>query len=64
MVHLHGLDFSGQVVRGKGDDYAGLDDTGLHTSNGHSSNTADLVDVLERQTKGLVGRTTFSLNPF
>ena len=57
MVHLHGLDFSGQVVRGEGDDHAGLDDTGLHTADGHSSNTADFVDVLEGQTKGLVGGT-------
>merc|ERR1719282_792878 len=57
VVHLYGLDFSGQVVRGEGNDHAGLDDTGRHTADGHSSNTADFVDVLEWQTKGLVGGT-------
>ena len=31
VVHLYGLDFSGQVVRGEGDDHAGLD-TSLHTA--------------------------------
>merc|ERR1711944_286414 len=53
VVHLDGLDLSGQVVRGEGDDHAGLDDTGLHTAHGHCSNTADFVDVLEGQTQGL-----------
>ena len=56
VVHLDGLDFSGQSDGSKGDDHAGLDDSSLDTTNGHRSDTADFVDVLEGQTKGLVGR--------
>jgi len=55
VVHLNRLDLSGQVVGGEGDDHTGLDNSGLHTSDGHSSDTSDLVDILERETKGLVG---------
>merc|ERR550534_1332108 len=54
VVHLHRLDLSGQHVRGEGDDHAGLDDTGLHTTHGDCSNTSDFVDILEGQPKGLV----------
>ena len=35
----------------------GLDETSLNTSDGHSSNTTDFVDVLEGETEGLVGWT-------
>lgn len=55
MVHLDGLDFSGNIGGSEGDDHAGLDDTGLDTADWHCSNTGDLVDILERETKGLVG---------
>merc|ERR1712110_522262 len=54
VVHLHRLDLSGQHVRGEGDDHAGLDDTGLHTTHGDCSNTPDFVDILEGQPEGLV----------
>ena len=37
VMHLNGLNLSGQVVRSKGDDHAGLDDTGFDTTDGHSS---------------------------
>jgi hypothetical protein len=57
VVHLNGLDFSGDTSRGEGDDHSGLDGTGLDTSDGHSSNTTDLVDILEGKTEGLAGRT-------
>jgi len=57
VVHLHGFDLSGDVGRGESDDHAGLDDTGLNTTDGHCSNTTDLVDVLEGKTKWLVGGT-------
>merc|ERR1719227_100110 len=50
VVHLHGLDLSGQHVGGEGDDHAGLDDASLHTTHGHCSNTSDLVDILEWET--------------
>ena len=46
VVHLDGLDFSGQHVGGEGDDHAGLDDASLHTTHGHCANTSDFVDVL------------------
>lgn len=57
VVHLNGLDFSGDTSGGEGDDHTGLDDTGLDTTDGHRANTTDLVDILERKTEGLVGRT-------
>ena len=46
VVHLHGLDLSGQHVGGEGDDHAGLDDAGLHTTHGDCSNTSDFVNIL------------------
>lgn len=55
VVHFDGLDFSGDVGGSEGDDHAGLDDTGLDTTDGHSTDTTNLVDVLERKTEGLVG---------
>ena len=48
VVHLHGLDLSGQLVGGEGDDHAGLDDAGLDTTHGHCANTSDFVDILNR----------------
>merc|ERR1719367_1492240 len=54
VVHLHGLDLSGQHVGGEGDNHAGLDDSGLHTANGHCSNTSDFVDILEGKPERLV----------
>jgi len=55
VVHLHRFDLSGDVGGGETDDHARLDDTGLDTTDGHCSDTANLVDVLEWETKGLVG---------
>ena len=55
VVHLDGLDFSGNVGRGEVDDHAGLDDTSLNTTDGHCANTTNFVDILERKTEGLVG---------
>lgn len=57
VVHLDGLDFSGDTSWGEGNDHTGLDDTGLDTTDWHCSNTTDLVDILERKTEGLVGWT-------
>jgi len=57
VMHLDGLDFSGQTSRGESDDHTGLDDTGFDTANGDCSDTSDFVDILKGQTKGLVGRT-------
>ena len=55
VVHLDGLDFSGDVGGGEGDDHAGLEDASLDTADGDGADTADLVDVLEGQAQGLVG---------
>merc|ERR1719452_122396 len=55
VVHLHGLDLSGQHVGGEGDDHARLDDTGLNTTHRDCSNSSDFVDILEGQPEGLVG---------
>ena len=57
VVHLNGLDFSGDVGGGEGDDHTGGDGAGLDTADGNSSNTGDLVDILKRKTEGLVGGT-------
>ena len=46
VVHLHGLDLSGQLVGGEGDDHAGLDDTGLHPAHGNCSDTSNFVHIL------------------
>ena len=49
VVHLNGLDLSGQHVGGEGNDHAGLDDASLHTTHGHCANTSDFVDILHRE---------------
>lgn len=54
VVHLNGLDFGGDTSWGEGDNHAGLDDTGLDTTDWNRANTTDLVHVLEWQTEGLV----------
>jgi len=53
VVHLYGFDLSGDVSRGKGDDHTGLDGTSLDSADRHSSDTTDLVDVLEGKSEGL-----------
>jgi hypothetical protein len=57
VVHLDGLDFSGDTSGGEGDDHAGLDHTSLNTTDGNRADTTNLVDILEGKTEGLVGRT-------
>ena len=54
MVHLNRLDLSGDVGWGEGDDHTGLDDASLDTADGDCANTANLVDVLEGESEGLV----------
>jgi len=55
MVHFDGLDFGGDTGGSKGDDHTGLDDTSLNTADWYSSNTANLVHILEGKTERLVG---------
>ena len=62
VVHLDGLDLSGDVGRREGDDHASLDDTSLDTADGHRTDTTDLVDILEGETEGLVRRTNGGLD--
>lgn len=57
VVHLNGLHFSGDTSRSEGNDHAGLDGTGLDTADWDCPNTTDLVNILERKTERLVGRT-------
>ncbi len=62
VVHLDGLDFGGDVGRSKVDDHTGLDDTGLDTTDWYRTDTTDLVNVLEGETEGLVGRSDWWLD--
>merc|ERR1719309_233724 len=54
VVHLDGLDLSGEVDRGEGDNHAGLDHSSLHTTDGHCANASNFVDILKGQPEGLV----------
>jgi hypothetical protein len=45
VVHLDGLDFSGDVGGSEGDDHTGLEDTSLDTADRNRSNTTNLVDI-------------------
>ena len=47
VVHLDGLDFSGQLARGESNDHTRLDDTGLNSADGHCTNTTERVDIVE-----------------
>lgn len=62
VVHLNGLDLSGDVGGSEGDNHAGNDLTSLDTTDGNRANTGDLVDILEGQTEGLVGGTDGGLD--
>ena len=57
VVHLDRLDLSRDVRGRERDDHASLDDTSLNTTNRHRADTANLVDILEGETEGLVGGT-------
>jgi hypothetical protein len=50
VMHLDGLDFSGDTSRGEGDDHTGLDNTGLNTSNRH---LAYISGVISEETTGV-----------
>jgi hypothetical protein len=62
VVHLDGLDFSGDVGGSESDDHTGLENTSLDTADGHRSDTTDLVNILEGKTEGLVCGTLGGLN--
>lgn len=62
VVHFNGLDFSGDVGRSEGDDHTWLKHTSLDTADRNSSNTTNLVHILEGKAEGLVGGTLGGLN--
>lgn len=62
VVHLNGLDLSGHVGGGEGDDHTGADNTSLDTADGNCADTGDLVHILQGQTEGLVGGTDGGLD--
>jgi hypothetical protein len=62
VMHLDGLDFSGDVGGGEGDDHTGLEETSLDSSDWDRANTSDLVDILEGDTEGLVDGALGGLN--
>jgi hypothetical protein len=56
VVHLDGLDFSGDTSGSEGNHHTWLDDTSLDTANWHCADTANLVHVLEGKTEGKIVR--------
>jgi len=62
VMHLNGLDLSGDVSGSEGDDHTGLEDSSFDSSDGYRADTSDLVDILEGDTEGLVGGTLGGLN--
>jgi hypothetical protein len=48
VVHLHRLNLSGQVDRGKCNNHARLDDASLHTAHGYCSNATNFVNILNK----------------
>jgi hypothetical protein len=56
MVHLDGLYLTLFVGRHKGDLHPFLHDTGLYPSDRNRADTADAVDILDREPEWLVSR--------
>merc|ERR1711892_1019744 len=54
VVHLDGLNLSGKLIGGEGDNLTWLDNTGLYTTHGHCSNSSNFVNILEGKSEGLV----------
>ena len=50
VVHFNGFNLSGQLVRGKGDNHTGFDDTSFNTTNWDCSNTSNFVNILKFNT--------------
>jgi len=59
VVHFDGFDFSGDVGWSEGADHTGFDDSGFDSADWHRSDTTDLVDVLEWESEGFVGWSTW-----
>jgi len=57
VVHLHRLDLGGHTHGGEHHGHTGLQHTSLHTTDGDSTDTANLVHILQGQTERLVHRS-------
>jgi len=57
VVHLNGLDFSGDVDWSEGDDHTWFDETSFDTTDWDCSDTTNFVDILEWESKWFVGWT-------
>jgi len=57
VVHFDGLDLSSDRARSEGNNLVWLEDTSLNTTDGHCTDTTDLVDILKRDTKRLLNGT-------
>jgi len=53
-MHFDRFAFSGDVKGSKGDDHTWLEETGLNSADWDSSNTSNLVDVLEWESEGFI----------
>uniref|UniRef100_A0A8I3NB68 Uncharacterized protein n=1 Tax=Canis lupus familiaris TaxID=9615 RepID=A0A8I3NB68_CANLF len=62
MVHFNRLYFSCNIDWSKGDHHTRLKNTSLHSTHWDSTNTTNFVDVLERQTQGLISWTSWWQN--
>jgi len=62
VVHLDGLDFSGDVGGSEGNDHTGLDNTSLDTADRNCANTTNLVNILKRKTERLLEGTLGGLD--
>ena len=53
-MHFYRFALSGNVERTEGDGHTGFQESSFYSSDGDSSNTTDLVDVLKWESEGLV----------
>jgi hypothetical protein len=54
VMHLDGLDFSGQVLWCEGNDHTRFQDTGLNSANWDGTNITDFVDILNWQSERFI----------
>jgi len=61
MVSFDRLALSLDVGRSEVDDHAWLDDSSLNSANWNCTDTTDFVDILERDSERLIGRSLWRL---
>ncbi|EDZ68717.1 hypothetical protein AWRI1631_163370 [Saccharomyces cerevisiae AWRI1631] len=62
VMHFNGLDFSGNTSWGKSNNHTWLDDTGFNSTDWHSTNTTNLVNILQWQSQWLVSWSRWLFN--